>query len=69
MQVVEVVRISVLELFFHEHLLDVPGFHMFHFKDGSDSIVIDKFAEFMSVVSLSTFFERQVDGLSLIHGN
>ena len=57
MQVVEVVRISVLKLLFHQHFLDVPGFHMFHFKDGSDSVVIDKFAEFVSVVSLSTFFE------------
>ena len=67
MQVIEVIRISVLELLLHEHFLDVPRLDMLDLQNRPNSILINKFAELMSIQFLMTLFIGQVDIFPLVH--
>jgi hypothetical protein len=48
MQVIEIVGVTVLELFLHQHLLHMPRLNGLDFKDRAHAILIHKFTELMS---------------------
>ena len=67
--VVQIVGVAVLELLLHENLLDMPGLDVLDLQNRSDTVAVDKLAEFLSVVESGLFLEGEVYRFTLVHGN
>lgn len=69
MQIVQIIRVAVLELLLHEHLLDMPRLHWLYLKDRTHSILIQELAELMPKRGRIIFAELEGHFLALVHAD